>query len=70
MNIAGAQLPMPEIFGSSLEAKQWMIGTSSTLGGVVTDFCALLFSVDYKDGGIEVEDHARGQMRFGNHLGQ
>ena len=70
VNIAGAQLPMPEIFGSSLEAKQWMIGTSSTLGGVVTDFCALLFSVDYKDGGIEVEDHARGQMRFGNHLGQ
>ena len=70
VNIAGAQLPMPEIFGSSLEAKQWMIGTSSTLGGVVTDFCALVFSVDYKDGGIEVEDHARGQMRFGNHLGQ
>src|SRR4029434_2781924 len=70
VNIAGAQLPMPEIFGSSLEAKQWMIGTSSTLGAVVTAFCALLFSVDYKDGGIEVEDHARGQMGFGDHLGQ
>ena len=70
MNISRAQLPMPEVFGSSLEAKQWMIGASSTLGGVVTDFCALLFSVDYKDGGIEVEDHARGQMGFGNHLGQ
>jgi hypothetical protein len=41
MNISRAQLPMPEVFGSSLEAKQWMIGASSTLGGVVTDFCAL-----------------------------
>src|SRR6058998_316753 len=70
MNISRAQLPMPEVFGSSLEAKQWMIGASSPLGGVVTDFCALLFSVDYKDGGIEVEDHARGQTGFGNHLGQ
>jgi hypothetical protein len=70
MNISGAQLPMPEVFGSSLEAQQWMIRASSTLGGIVTDFCTLLFSVDYKDGGIEVEDHARGQMRFGNNLGQ
>ena len=47
-----------------------MIRASSTFGGVVTDFCALLFSVDYKDGGIKVEDQARGQMGFGNHLGQ
>ena len=70
MNISGAQLPMPEVFGSSLEAKQWMIGASSTLGGIVTDFCALLFSVDYKDGGIEIEDQTRWPMGFGNHLGQ
>ena len=70
MNISRAQLPMPEVFGSSLEAKQWMIRASSTLGGIVTDFCALLFSVDYKDGGIEVEDQARWQMGFGHHLGQ
>lgn len=70
MNISGAQLPMPEVFGSSLEAKQWMIRASSTFGGIVTDFCALLFSVDYKNGGIEVEDQARGQMGFGDHLGQ
>src|SRR5262249_38983141 len=70
VNISGTQLPMPEVFGSSLEAKQWMIRASSTLGGVVTDFCALLFYVDYKDGGIEVEHQTRGQMGFGNHLGQ
>ena len=70
MNISRAQLPAPEVFGSSLEAKQWMIGASSTLGGIVTDFCALLFSVDYKDGGIEIEDQTRWQMGFGNHLGQ
>ena len=70
MNISGAQLPVPEVFGSSLEAKQWMIRASSTLGGIVTDFCALLFSVDHKNGGIEVEDQARGQMGFGDHLGQ
>ena len=70
MNISRAQLPMPKVFGSSLEAKQWMIGTSSTLGGIVTDFCALLFSVDYKDGGIEIEDQTRWPMGFGNHLGQ
>src|SRR5215510_2296742 len=70
MNISGAQLPMPEVFGSSLEAKQWMIRASSTLSGIVTDFCALLFSVDHKDGGIEVEDQARWQIGFGDHLGQ
>src|SRR6266508_5553274 len=61
MNISGAQLAMPEVFGSSLEAKQGMIRASSTLGRIVTDFCALLFSIDYKDGGIEVEDQPRGQ---------
>src|SRR5262245_47065320 len=70
VNISGTQLPMPEVFGSSLEAKQWMIGAASTLGGIVTDFCALLFSVDHKDGGIEVEDQARWQLGLGDHPGQ
>ena len=69
MHFRGAA-PRARVFGSSLEAKQWMIRASSTLGGIVTDFCALLFSVDHKNGGIEVEDQARGQMGFGDHLGQ
>ena len=34
MNISRTQLPVPEVFGSSLEAKQWMIRASSTLGGL------------------------------------
>ncbi len=70
MNISGTQLPMPEIFGSPLEAKQWMIRASSTLGGIVADFCALLFSVDYKNCRIEIENQARRQMGLGDHPGQ
>src|SRR5512132_2431379 len=70
VNISGAQLPMPEVFGSSLEAKQRMIRAPSMLGGIVADFCPLLFSVNHEDCRIEIQNQARRQMRFADHPSQ
>ena len=46
---------MPELLQMSLEANEWMVGTSAPLLGIVAHTSKLLFSVDGQDYRIEIE---------------
>ena len=53
--MAGPQRALPKLLPTSLEANQWVVGTSAVFLGVVPDASELLFAVDGQDDRIEIE---------------
>ena len=57
MGIARAQFSMPEILGDPVEAQKGMIRRSPPLLGIVTKTSHLLFSIEDKNCGVQIEDY-------------
>jgi hypothetical protein len=64
MGIARAEFSMPEIFGDPIETEKGVIGGATPLLWIVTDSSHLLFAIEDKDGGIQIEDHLGGKFGF------
>jgi len=64
MGISRAKFPMPEIFGDPIETEEGVIRRTAPLFGIVTDPSHLLFAVEDKDSGIQIEDHFGGRFGF------
>jgi hypothetical protein len=67
MGIAGAKFSMPEIFGDSIETEKRMIRRTAPLLRIVTDPGHLLFAIEDKDGGIQIEDYSDGRFGLYDH---
>src|SRR5216684_1324764 len=70
ISMTGTQLPAPEVLRLSFETEQRMVRSSSWLEGVITNICALLFSVNDQRCGIQIENQTPGSAWSDAHLGQ